>query len=178
MLSLQDNKNYFLIFCFFNKRQLRTSLNFDDAPNFDQNNVLGINTRLPIYVTGTWQTMKCANPPISVGKDQSLKKSYLPNTILYFIYNEWQVTNISYLSNRFLSWYPTTEHWSEQMSHTIIIVKAFTCTLSLCSVLVEDQLSPTCTLLVNACEFSVYFLQTTIINGDKADSKILHLYLG
>ena len=53
-------KKYFLIFCFFNKRQLiiRTSLNFDYALNFDQNNVLGINTRLPIYVTGTWQTMK------------------------------------------------------------------------------------------------------------------------
>jgi len=27
-------------------------------------------------------------------------------------------------------------------------------------------------------EFSGLFVQTTIINGDKADSKILHLYLG
>jgi hypothetical protein len=45
-------------------------------------------------------------------------------------------------------------------------------------ILVEDQLSPTCSLLTNACKFSGHFLQTTIINGDKADSKILHLYLG
>jgi len=44
--------------------------------------------------------------------------------------------------------------------------------------LVEDQLSPTCTLLANACKFSVHFLQTMIINGDKADRKILHVYLG
>ena len=46
------------------------------------------------------------------------------------------------------------------------------------SLLVKDQLSPTCTLLASACKFSGHFLQTTIINGDKADSKILHLYLG
>ena len=46
------------------------------------------------------------------------------------------------------------------------------------SLLVEDQLSPTCTLLVSACKFSGHFLQMIIINGDKADSKILHLYLG
>jgi hypothetical protein len=45
-------------------------------------------------------------------------------------------------------------------------------------ILVEDPLSPTCSLLTNACKFSRHFLQTTIINGDKADSKILHLYLG
>jgi hypothetical protein len=45
------------------------------------------------------------------------------------------------------------------------------------TVLVEDQLSPTCTLLASAHKFSGHFLQTTIINGDKADSKILHLYL-
>jgi hypothetical protein len=44
-------------------------------------------------------------------------------------------------------------------------------------VLVEDQLSPTCTLLASARELSGHFLQTTIINGDKADSKILHLYI-
>ena len=44
--------------------------------------------------------------------------------------------------------------------------------------LVEDQLSPTCTLLASACEFSDHSLQTTILNDDKADSKILHLYLG
>ena len=46
------------------------------------------------------------------------------------------------------------------------------------ALLVEDQLSPTCTLLASACKFSGHFLQTTIINGDKTDSKILHLYLG
>jgi hypothetical protein len=52
------------------------------------------------------------------------------------------------------------------------------------TLLVEDQfiakyqLSPTCTLLASAREFTDHFLQTTIINGDKADSKILHLYLG
>jgi hypothetical protein len=51
------------------------------------------------------------------------------------------------------------------------------------TLLVEDQfiakyqLSPTCTLLASAREFTDHFLQTTIINGDKADSKILHLYL-
>jgi len=44
--------------------------------------------------------------------------------------------------------------------------------------LVEDQLSPTCTLLASARVFSGHFLQTTIINGDKAEGKILHLYLG
>jgi hypothetical protein len=53
--------------------------------------------------------------------------------------------------------------------------------------LVEDQLSPStnyrqlarCSqLLASACEFSGHYLQKTIINGDKADSKILHLYLG
>jgi len=44
--------------------------------------------------------------------------------------------------------------------------------------LVEDQLSPTCTLLGSARKFSGHFLQTIMINGDKADSKILHLYLG
>ena len=43
-------------------------------------------------------------------------------------------------------------------------------------ILVEDQLSPNCTLLVRARKFSDHFLQTAIINGDKADSKILHLY--
>ena len=37
------------------------------------------------------------------------------------------------------------------------------------------QLSLTCTLLASAREFSVHFLQTTIINGGKSDSKILHL---
>jgi len=46
------------------------------------------------------------------------------------------------------------------------------------TLLVEDQLSPTCTLLASAHEFSGHFLQTTIINGEKADSKILHSYLG
>ena len=46
------------------------------------------------------------------------------------------------------------------------------------ALLVENQLSPNCTLLPNAREFSGHFLQTTILNGDKADSKILHLYLG
>jgi hypothetical protein len=44
------------------------------------------------------------------------------------------------------------------------------------TILVEDQLSPTCTLLAH--KFSDHFLQKTIINGDKADSKILHLYFG
>jgi len=34
------------------------------------------------------------------------------------------------------------------------------------------------TLLGSAREFLGHFLQTTIINGDRADSKILHLYLG
>ena len=48
----------------------------------------------------------------------------------------------------------------------------------LLALLVKDQLSPTCTLLASAREFSSYFLQTTIINGDKSDSRILHLYLG
>jgi hypothetical protein len=42
----------------------------------------------------------------------------------------------------------------------------------------SDQLSPSCTLLVSTTEFSGHFLQTTIINRDKADIKILHLYLG
>ena len=45
-------------------------------------------------------------------------------------------------------------------------------------ILVEDQLSPTCTLLENTRNFSVHFLRTTIIYDDKADSKILYLYLG
>ena len=49
---------------------------------------------------------------------------------------------------------------------------------NLLALLVNDQLSPTCTLLASAREFSIYFLQTTIINGDKSDSRILHLYLG
>ena len=46
------------------------------------------------------------------------------------------------------------------------------CFLTKC-ILVEDQLSPTCMLLVSIHKFSGHFLQTTIINGDKADSKIL-----
>ena len=45
-------------------------------------------------------------------------------------------------------------------------------------IIAKYQLSPTCTLLASACAFSGHFLQTTIINGDTADSKILHLYLG
>ena len=40
------------------------------------------------------------------------------------------------------------------------------------ALLVEDQLSPTCTLLASAPEFSGHFLQTTIINIYKANSKI------
>jgi hypothetical protein len=31
---------------------------------------------------------------------------------------------------------------------------------------------------IKISKWCCYFLQTTIINGDKADSKILHLYLG
>ena len=46
------------------------------------------------------------------------------------------------------------------------------------NVLVKDQLSPTCTLLTNAPEFWDHFLQTAIINSDRADSIILPLYLG
>jgi len=42
---------------------------------------------------------------------------------------------------------------------------------------VENQLSPTCTLLANALEFSGNFLHTKTIDGDRADSKILPLYL-
>jgi hypothetical protein len=49
---------------------------------------------------------------------------------------------------------------------------------NLSALLVKDQLSPTCTLLAGAREFFSYFLQTTIINGDKSYSKILHLHLG
>ena len=45
-------------------------------------------------------------------------------------------------------------------------------------IIAKYQLSPNCTLLASTHEFSGHFLQTTIINGDKADSKILHLYLG
>ena len=45
-------------------------------------------------------------------------------------------------------------------------------------IIAKYQLSPICTLLASAREFSGHCLQTTIINGDKADSKILHLYLG
>jgi hypothetical protein len=39
--------------------------------------------------------------------------------------------------------------------------------LMFASGILEDQLSPTCTLLANAREFSGHFLQTTIINGFK-----------
>ena len=45
-------------------------------------------------------------------------------------------------------------------------------------IIAKYQLSPTYTLLVSAWKFSGHVLQTTILNGDKADSKILHLYLG
>ena len=45
-------------------------------------------------------------------------------------------------------------------------------------IIAKYQLSPTCTLLANTPEFSGHFLQTTIINIDKANSKILPLYLG
>jgi hypothetical protein len=40
-------------------------------------------------------------------------------------------------------------------------------------IITKYQLSPTCTLLASAHKFSGHFLYTTIINGDKADSKIL-----
>ena len=45
-------------------------------------------------------------------------------------------------------------------------------------IIVRYQLSPTCTLLASAREFSGHFLQTTIIKGGKSDSKIVHLYFG
>jgi len=45
-------------------------------------------------------------------------------------------------------------------------------------IIAKYQLSPTCTLLASARKLSDHFLQTTIINCDTVDSKILHLYLG
>ena len=45
-------------------------------------------------------------------------------------------------------------------------------------IIAKYQLSPTCTLLASARKIYGDFFQTTIINGDKADSKNLHLYLG
>jgi hypothetical protein len=44
-------------------------------------------------------------------------------------------------------------------------------------IITKYQLSPTCTLLASAREFSGHFLQTTIINGGKLDSKILRCYI-
>ena len=45
-------------------------------------------------------------------------------------------------------------------------------------IIAKYQLSPTCTLLASTRKIYGDFFQTTIINGDKADSKNLHLYLG
>jgi hypothetical protein len=37
-------------------------------------------------------------------------------------------------------------------------------------IIAKYQLSPTCTLLASAGEFKGHFMQTTVINGDRAES--------
>ena len=76
------------------------------------------------------------------------------------------------------------ENYSTYMRMHTIAIETFKIVDKERPLLVDDQLSPSTNYRQLArysrahTNFLAIFLQTTITNGDKADSKVLHFYLG